>query len=202
MCWNREVSIISGTTASILCVYLIINGKKNDIIIAVISLTIALMQFAEAFMWEGYNTGNISKSNFGGNLGLVALFLQPLALGLSILLLSGYSVVLSIAFVVLWVVLGVPNLLPLLKKKWLSKPGCNGHLQWEFLEPMLSSSFAPLYWIVMLFGWLLMKPISEGIHYSILALTTLFITWNIFPGEWGSLWCFIANLLPLGRILW
>jgi hypothetical protein len=198
MCWNREVSILTGTTATALCGYLLVNGKGNDIPVALVSLAVALMQFAEAFLWEGVNQQDISKTTLGGRIGLLALFLQPLALSVGIAWVRGWSVPLV---GVVWAILALPTLLPLLRREWTAQAGKCGHLQWSFLEPMLQSAFAPFYWVVMLGGWLLFQPLSEGVWYSTMAVTTLLVTTHFFPGEWGTLWCFIANALPLGRIL-
>ncbi len=197
MCWNREVSIITGTTATALSVYLLIYGKGNDIPIALVSLAIALMQFAEAMMWEGLDTSEETWATQGGRLGLLALFLQPLALGVGILGVTQKTLL----FVGIWAMFALPTLLPLLRRTWPVHAGPCGHLQWSFLEPMLASSFAPFYWVVMLGAWLFMKPLEEGIRYALIAVGTLVITWKFFPGEWGSMWCFLANALPLGRLL-
>ncbi len=193
MCWNREVSWATGISATGLSLYLLATGKGNDIPIALVSLTIALMQFAEALMWEGRPDG--------GRVGVTALFLQPLALGLGILWIRGASIAVLGGWVAIWAALGLPTLLPMLQQAWPAKPGCHGHLQWSFLEPMLASPFAVLYWAVMLGGWLLLKPVREGTGYAAMAAGTLAITWFFFPGEWGSLWCFLANALPLARLL-
>jgi hypothetical protein len=200
MCWNREVSLITGTTATAFCGYLLIYGKGNDIPVALVSLAVALMQFAEAFLWEGIKDQDLAKTTRGGNLGLIALFLQPLALGVGIAWIRGPSWSVPL-FAAIWGIVALPTLLPLLRRKWTAQAGPCGHLQWSFLEPMLTSAFAPLYWVVMLGGWLLFKPFTEGIWYSAMAVSTLLLTALVFPGEWGSLWCFLANILPLGRIL-
>ena len=193
MCWNREVSWATGLSATGISLYLLASGKGNDIPIALVSLTIALMQFAEALMWEG--------RVIGGRLGVTALFLQPLALVLGILWLRNASLVWMGAWIAIWAAVGLPTLLPMLRKTWPATPGCKGHLQWSFLDPMLASPFAVLYWAVMLGGWLFLKPVQEGVGYAALAGGTLAITWFFFPGEWGSLWCFLANALPLARLL-
>jgi hypothetical protein len=198
MCWNREVSLVTGSTAAALSIYLLVHGKGNDIPIAWVSLAVALMQFAEARMWEGIDAQDPATTSQGGRLGLLALLLQPLALGLGIAYIYGAKYMLGFATV--WVIAALPTL-PLFRREWPMKAGPCGHLQWSFLEPLLASSFAPLYWATMLGGWLLLKPWEEGLWYSAIAVGTLGITWRFFPGEWGSLWCFLANALPLGRLL-
>jgi hypothetical protein len=192
MCWNREVSWATGLSATALSAYLLKTGTANDIPVALVSFAIALMQFAEALMWD--------KVRIGGHLGVLALFLQPLALGVGLGWLHG-SYAAMLGFVVLWGILALPTLIPMLQRtEWPAEPGCHGHLQWSFLEPMLSSPFAILYWVTMLGGWLFLKG-GEGPGYVAMAIITLAITRAFFPGEWGSLWCFLANALPLGRIL-
>ncbi len=151
-------------------------------------------------MWEGVNTNSESKMTLGSQIGLLALFLQPLALGLGVAWIRNW-VTEGFMFGGLWSILAIPTLVFLLSRNWKIQPGTCGHLQWSFLEPMLRSSFAPFYWAVMLGGWLLFKPFSEGLRYSLLAIGTLIVTWLFYPGEWGSLWCFLANVLPLGRLL-
>ena len=198
MCWNREVSLVSGTTAVALSVYLFLYGKGNDIPVALVSFAIALMQFAEAEMWQTVETGTPGS---GGQLGVLALFLQPLVLGLGIWWARKGATWIGVGFLALWSILALPTLLPLLQKEWPAAVGTCGHLQWSFLEPMLASPFAPLYWSVMLFGWLFLKPVWEGVWYSGIAIVTLVVTRFMFPGEWGSLWCFLANVLPLGRLI-
>ncbi len=192
MCWSYEVSLFTGTTAAALSVYLLVYGKGNDIPIALVSITIALMQFAEAMMW--------ANDTRGGKVGILALFLQPLALGLGIAWIRGWMWG-AVVFAGIWATLGIPTLRRLIKEDWPISVGKCGHLQWSFLAPMLESAFAPIYWATMLGAWLLLEPFEEGAHYAFMALLTLGITWKVFPGEWGSLWCWIANALPLGRIL-
>lgn len=194
MCWNREVSLTTGVTATALSLYLLTKGKGNDIPVALVSLAIALMQFAEALMWE--------RDPRGGHLGLLALFLQPLALGLGIVWARGFPWWSAVLVILVWSVFGIPTLSKLLSKtEWPAEPGCGGHLRWSFLGPMLASPFAPVYWATMLGGWLLFRPFQEGLEYSLTAVGTLLVTQAFFPGEWGSLWCFLANALPLGRLM-
>ncbi len=201
MCWNREVSLFSGITASALSTYLLFYGKRpNDLPIALVSLAIALMQFAEVFLWEAVETGH--NTGTGGRLGILALFLQPLALTVGIAISHGNSSITVLSCIIgIWAIFALPTLYRLLSPIWPVQPGKCGHLQWSFLEPMLRSPFAILYWCVMLGGWLFLRPFQEGLQYSLLAISTLTLTWWYFPGEWGTMWCFLANLLPLGRIL-
>lgn len=200
MCWSREVSLTTGVTASVLSVYLLAFGKGNDIPVALVSLVIALMQFGEAFMWDGWEKEDMPASSLGAHIGILSLLLQPLVLGASVLWIRGFPSWTLVVFGLIWFAAAFP-LRSLLRREWRVQPGCGGHLRWPFLKPFLESAFAYLYWPVMLGAWLLFKPFSEGFQYSLMAVGTFLVTWRFFPGEWGTLWCFVANLLPLGRIL-
>lgn len=201
MCWSYEVSLMTGATATIMSVYLLTYGKGNDIPIALVSIVIAFMQFGEALMWKGVTEKDERKSTLGAHVGILSLLLQPLVLGLSALWISGFPTSILILFVGLWNIMSFSVARSLLSQSWNPQPGCGGHLRWPFLQPLLDSIFSWIYWPVMFGAWLLFRPFSEGLHYSLMALGTFGITWWLFPGEWGTLWCFIANLLPLGRIL-
>lgn len=204
MCWNREVSLITGWTATVFSLYLFWTGKGNDIPVALVALTVGFMQFAEAEMWKesvAEETNREATSNKGGQLGILTLTLQPLAFGLGLLWLYKLSWLLYIAFVGLWSILAIPLLRDTLSRDWPVTPGCGGHLQWSFLKSLLDSPFAILYWGIMLGGWLFLKPFSTGVSYACMAVATWGITYLFYPGEWGSLWCFIANGLVLGRLL-
>jgi hypothetical protein len=202
MCWSYEVSLITGATATVLSVYLLLKGKGNDIPVALVSLAIALMQFGEALMWRGYEDSSLQKSTLGSHIGIVSLLLQPLVLGLGVLWSRGVPAWILVLFLGLWCGVAIPVGKRLLSRTWNPLPGCGGHLRWPFLKPFLESAFAGLYWPVMFGAWLLFRPFSEGLQYSLMAIATFSVTWFFFPGEWGTFWCFVANALPLGRILW
>lgn len=201
MCWNYEVSLGTGVSATVLSLYLLMKGKGNDIPVALVSLVIALMQFGEALMWKGAVLSNARKSTQGAHLGIVSLLLQPLVLGLSTLWIRGFRAEWLGVFVTVWILTAIPIGRNLLQQSWNPQPGCGGHLQWPFLKPFLKSPFAVVYWVVMFGAWLLFRPFSEGFQYSVMAIGTWALTWWLFPGEWGTLWCFVANLLPLGRLI-
>lgn len=201
MCWSYEVSLITGVTATAMSLYLLTFGKGNDIPVALVSIVIAMMQFGEALMWQGVDKKSVKFSTLGAHVGIVSLLLQPLVLGLGVLWIRAFPTWILGLFSLLWISVAWPIGRQLLGESWTPQPGCGGHLRWPFLKPFLESAFAWLYWPVMFGAWLLFRPFSEGFQYSFMALGTFGITWWLFPGEWGTLWCFVANLLPLGRLL-
>lgn len=197
MCWSYEASLITGITATIMNAYLLAYKKGNAIPVALLGIVIAIMQFGEAFMWKGVTEKDKRKSTLGSHIGIISLLLQPLVLGMSIMWIRGFPTLVLSAFFGIWCIMSYSISYSLLTQHWNPQPGYGGHLQWPFLQPFLNSIFAWLYWCVILGAWLLMQPFSEGLKHSLGALSTYIITKVFFPKEWGTLWCFIANILPI-----
>ena len=153
-------------------------------------------------MWEGLNTDDAKKSDLGGKLGITALFLQPLILGISCLYFGGFGLLITLLFVTVGLLISVPLYLKMMRKEWNlpATVGYNGHLSWLFTADIRGTLFGVFYWITMLGAWLLLKPLKEGIFYAGIAAVSVLITLKLYPNEWGSLWCFLANLLPVTRL--
>ncbi len=203
MCWNREVSLITGTTSVVLSSFLLWRNSGNDVPIALISLAVALMQFAEAFMWEGLAEQNDKKGDLGGKLGITALFLQPLILGISCLHFGGFGRLGVTLFAVLGLLVSVPLYRKMMQKEWHQPAtvGCNHHLEWLFTNDIRGTAFGVFYWVTMLGAWLFLKPFHEGLFYAGIATASVLVTLKLYPNEWGSMWCFLANLLPFLRLI-
>jgi hypothetical protein len=212
MCWSRQVSLATGWSASILSFLLLVRGRGNDIPVALVSLTIAAMQFAEAYMWESIEipmeqvedrVRKVETATRGARAGMTSLFVQPLVLGLVSLVWGRAKAtpLRILGFVSAWACLALPTFFEVWERKWVAPalPGSRGHLEWAFLPPIRNGLFPWLYWPVMLFAWLLLVPLWEGAFYSFMSVLTLILTVFFYPGEWGSLWCFLANALPLAR---
>jgi hypothetical protein len=203
MCWNREVSLATGTSSVVLSLFLLLRGRGNDAPIALLSMAVALMQFAEVRMWEFQETRDLSVANQGAHLGITALFLQPLLLGTATIYLRTGSWIATAAFVATGIAVAAPLYWKMIQKSWIppATVGCNGHLEWHFTEEIQGSAFGIFYWIVMLGAWVFLRPAWEGLLYGGLAIGSVLTTIALYPGEWGSLWCFLANGLPLLRLL-
>lgn len=202
MCWNRESSLITGTTSVALSSFLLWRNRGNDVPIALISLAVSLMQFAEAFMWEGITAEEPEKGTLGGKLGTTALFLQPLILGTACLYFGGFGLLATGLFAVLGLLVSAPLYRKMMQKEWRppATVGRNGHLEWLFTADIRGTAFGVFYWITMLGAWFLLTPRSEGAFYAIIAAVSVFLTIQFYPGEWGSMWCFLANLLPVSAV--
>jgi hypothetical protein len=152
-------------------------------------------------MWESQEGNNEAIEDIGGKLGVTALFLQPLLLGTTSLYYGGFGIQATAIFVCIGLLASVPWFINAVRTTWRPPAtiGCNGHLEWLFTKDIRKSAFGIFYWITMLGAWWLLP--HEGPMYSLMAAASVLITIRFYPGEWGSLWCFLANLLPLTRIV-
>ena len=186
----------------VLVFFLLLRGRGNDVPIALLRAAIALMQFAEAQMWEFQATRQAAVGAQGARLGITALFLQPLLLGSAALYLRGGMVAASL-FGTIGLAIAAPLYLRMMQKSWIppATVGCNAHLEWQFTKDMRGTAFGIFYWIVMLGAWAILLPSWEGLLYGGLAAGSVLLTIGLYPGEWGSFWCFLANGLPILRLL-
>jgi hypothetical protein len=202
MCWSREVSLATGATSVGIASFLLFRNRGNDVIIALLSMAIAFMQFAEAKMWEFMETGERADATLGARMGITALFLQPLVLGgATAFIAAGPSI--AAVFLLAGIILAAPLYYRMMRKSWLppATVGCNSHLQWAFLKDMYMQPYSIFYWIVMLGSWIFLQPLWEGLVYGGIAVLSVLITLIFYPGEWGSFWCFLANALPILRLM-
>jgi hypothetical protein len=165
-----------------------------DVGIALFALVVAFMQFGEFWMWRGLK--DPPKAKWGARVGILSLLLQPLILG-GLVITTTFPTLLPL-FVLVWVLMSLRSLGSLADPA-IATPGPNGHLVWNFL-PGLKTEFMVLYWPILLGAWFFL-PSSEAWLYGIGAVVSVGISKVLFPAEWGTLWCWWANLIPLIRLL-
>ena len=193
MCWNEQVSIGTALTAAALSTFLLFRRRGIDVGIALFALVVALMQLGEFWMWRGLKDPIQAKR--GARTGILSLLLQPLVLG-GIVLASRFPTFLPL-FVLVW--LGCSWRSFGLRDPATATPGPNGHLVWNFLSDMKTEFFV-LYWPILLGAWFFLQS-SEAWIYGVGAVVSVGISKVLFPAEWGTLWCWWANLIPLIRLL-
>lgn len=202
MCFNKESSISTFISGSILSLLLYLEGDKYDKMIAIFCFVFGIMQLSEFFMWLDQDCGNIN--HYGSILGDIALNFQPL----SILLLGYYYnafyipdfILIGLIFLCL-----IPLILKICKylvsnKKLCSKEKESGHLKWDFAYGIENYNnnlyFSGLYFLVIIGSWGFLKDSIKGATFLILGSLSLIYSKLSFK-EWESMWCFISNLAPL-----
>lgn len=196
MCWSENVSLGTALSATGISAFLLYRNRGIDVGIAVFALVVALMQLGEVWMWQGLQ--DHEKATLGARVGIVSLILQPLVLGCIVLLYLGIPIV-ALLFVLVWLLCSwrsfqsLHNPIP-------ATPGPNGHLQWNFLSAMSTPEFLGLYWPILLGSWYFL-PTKEAWIYGIGAAGSVGLSKILYPQEWGTLWCWWANLLPFVRLL-
>ena len=209
MCWSAPVSLATFISSSLMCAYLWNRNITNDKPFAIFIMCFASMQLFEFFMWS-----DMKGHSFSSKLSLVFVLLQPLSL---VAALYYYRPNL---YKQLWekaVLLGV-GLLSLLKAsvatyhafvtdakgKWLSVKGPNCHLVWWFNKyankmPQLAQ-LDYMYNFLLIMAMLMIKPFGHALFFVFLTFGACLYTNKYYPGENGSLWCWLANIVALTAI--
>lgn len=202
MCFNKEVSLMTGIIGIALCVYLFIRNNPNDRFISIAFISVAAMQFIEFFMWIGQSDKKINL--LATKMGFLLLWAQPLVFLLSSLL---GTIIISKIFVILASIcsflvfsiacLYIFNLKSSQDRNWITKPGKNGHLSWSFfhhyneipqflrydykylLPFLIFLTIIPFWKAIIYFGLLLFSFL-----YSILKYNK--------TKEFGTIWCWVS----------
>ncbi len=196
MCWNEQVSFATAISAAGFSLLLFLRNQGIDVGIGAFALVVALMQLGEAWMWQGLQ--DPAKATWGARLGILSLLLQPLVLGCMVLVYHGFPTV-ALVFACVWCVAAWRSF-QTLRAPAAATPGPHGHLEWNFLSAMSTPEFLGLYWPVLLGTWYFL-PAKEAWLYGIGAAGSVGISKFLYPREWGTLWCWWANLLPVVRLI-
>ena len=136
MCFNKEVSLMTGIIGISLCIYLFIRNNPNDRFISIAFIFVAGMQFIEYFMWIGQSDNKINI--LATKLGFLLLWLQLVFLLSSFLgtlwipkIIIVFASILSL-IVFLIACLFIYNINAKQDKNWIIRPGLNKHLSWSF----------------------------------------------------------------------
>ena len=208
MCWNAEVSLITFLTSAVMCVYLWYRNEVNDRSIALWIFSFSLMQLFEFFMWI-----NMKNHTISAKLSLIFILIQPLVLAGGLIKYGNFYNS-KWAKYFLWSVITISGIKALYttyyafvtdaKSKWLSVKGPNCHLIWHFVKNENNMPFLTrinwLYYWPLLFCCLLIQPFNVGIMYVIFGAITFNFSKYYYGYEYGSIWCWISNILGLFAI--
>jgi hypothetical protein len=190
MCWNASVSLntyIFGLFASSFAYY---NGVTN-ILGFIFYQSFIIMQLIEYFIW--------SKTFSNRLLSQIALFVilcQPIFNIIKIETQSELIPYLLVAYLVFIIIL-YTIIIPVNTIQFSSVSSKNGHLSWKWLN-------WNIYIIAIWYAFLSLRWIIDKMYLTLIFVTIILIISIILYKEtntWGSMWCWIANLISFYFIL-
>jgi len=188
MCWNAEVSFESFGLGIVGIILAIVMGMSPSMILFFAS--IVFMQFIEGIVWT---YGRDPDINFYASLSAAGLLvLQPIASILAIAP-AQYKIPMLLGYVVLGLISQVierrsdPRSL---REQYRMEEG--EHLIWKWMEPIPWRS--RVIYFMFLIGPLI---ITKQYDFIALVLLTLAVSVYSFGKGWGSMWCWIVDLMAM-----
>lgn len=181
MCWSAEVSLKTYLFGMLLATLAKIN-KSVDNPTWLFLVLFTHIQLVEYFLWK--NIDNPERLQFWSKIGAAIIVAQPFFIinmvkdqSLRLKLLAGWT-----AFVL------IPFLIQ--NKKFETKIGENGHLEWNWFP---SNSLFFVAWITL---WFLPLFLTKNYKFIGLALAGFIPSLYFFLKykTWGSMWCWISVL--------
>ena len=189
MCWNKEVSLntflFSLFGISFAYFNNVINFYEYLYFISFIS-----MQLLEYFAWSNLN--NKKMNTFLSKIGLFLIFIQPIFYTLS----RDINNKIKTWIIALYIVFSMFCLVYFPIDFSMNKAK-NGHLAWNWLN---FPTIIILIWLSFIFGLILYQ--KQYFKFGVYLMVVLAIYYTYYKtNTWGSLWCWIANLLSVQLIL-
>lgn len=192
MCWSAEVSLNTFLFAAFVSGLGLWNGAFTLPYVLGL-LTFSSMQLLEYFMWT--HIGNAAKVTLLSKLGMLLIFLQPLAFMMRIedVATRGYATAAYLLFAAVYLMW----IRPLHQTRWNTRVAKNGHLQWEWLTAPFWAAFI---WVCFLacHNLFVHKDMTQAfIRMGIFFFIPFIISYVLYAqhGTWGSVWCHISNLV-------
>ena len=201
MCYSAKSSLTTYVLSSILSIGLFLVGDKYDKTLAIFCLTFGHMQLVEYLMWIDQDCGKIN--HYATILGHIVLMLEPISILVCGLIYNTFNIprnyltlllVISLIPLILVIIMNYNN-----NKKLCSKEEKSGHLEWNFVNGNTEkwpNYYTFIYFTIILLTWLFFKDRKKGFLIFLIVSTTLAYSSFNFK-QWESMWCLIANIIPL-----
>lgn len=190
MCWNASVSLntfIFGLFAILFSYYNNESNMKN----VIFYLSFIVMQLIEYFIWSKTFSNTLLSQ-----IAFLVIFLQPI---FNILNIDSDQELIPclLAVYLIFVIILYTIIIPFNTIEFSTIPSKNGHLSWNWLNCNL---LIILIWYMFLSSkWIIDKM------YITLILTTIVLIISIIlykdTNTWGSLWCWVCNIVSFSIIL-
>lgn len=185
MCWNAGVSLntfIFGTISAIIALIL----NKVSLTTIMIVYTVSLIQLMEYFAWR--NIHNKKIIYYLSIIGSLILLFQISLLNYSYLKSANEKKQLFIILLLFAITTFFYNIV---NKKFKMEKGTDGHLKWLWIDFPLPIIF------IIIFLYLYPASRTETKYTFIFLLISIILSLYYYYKykTWGSMWCFIANIL-------
>lgn len=190
MCWNSKVSLNTFSFSLFGILFALFNNviKIFDFLWY---LSFISMQLLEYFTWENLNDKKMNRL-----LSKIGLFLIVIQIPLFILSCSKVENKIKLILIGLYIIFSLFCIYYFPIDFSMNKAP-NGHLSWNWLNFPTIICFI---WLSFMFGLYLYQ--KEYFKFSIYSIIILSIYYTYYKTHtWGSLWCWIANILALGLII-
>ncbi len=203
MCYSANASIISfsfGIIGSLLCVSL---GTVTDKVIGFFMYFVSFMQGIEYLLWTHQVCDNYNK--FVSILGMTLNHLQPIVLGLLVILFNTELNKLKLHwiyfFMAIYLLVIIPYSIQFLQDPKLLctiKNKETTHLQWNWNSIKYSDFVYTLFTLTFCALFLLGLPkLKYGIYASLTSIITISTSKYFYPQKHtGAIWCFYVVFLP------
>jgi hypothetical protein len=206
MCWSAEVSFATFVFSTACNFFLWKRNWCNDRCNAVFSQTFSFMQFLEGVIWLDID-GTLGWNESCSIAIKPTLFAQAGSLAFGYLIEHGTLPVVAWSAIVATVVAVLGRLMfDLSSPPRLVVVGPGGHLLWPSLGKFDLLFLACVYPMGMSFPFFFYRPRIHGLIYALSGPTSIVFTAFAFSGlvgfggitgEFGSVWCHIANMYGL-----
>jgi hypothetical protein len=191
MCWNKEISLntflFSLFSASLAYYNNVINIYGLLFLISFIS-----MQLVEYFTWKYLNNKKINT--LLSKIALFLIFIQPI---LSLQIYYGpkdKSLILKLQLIYIVFMTSVLSYYPIDFSMYREK---NGHLAWNWLK---FPFFVSVIWTAFQIGFFFYKKDYAIFFINFIIVAIVYYNYHK-TNTWGSLWCWIANIISIGLLI-
>ncbi len=191
MCWNERVSLNTFLFSMFAASMALKNGVGTtpDVMFYMFFST---MQLIEYFLWK--NLDNKEANAFWSRIGLLLIVLQPIVSMWAIKDAKKKNVLLSLYILGALIVFTIVK--PIGTINFSSHRAPNGHLAWDWLD-------FPKWVFVGFIFFQLISLFLNGLYLRLfVALATVILIYFTYvkSGTWGSMWCWISNMLGLSLL--
>ena len=185
MCWNAEVSL-NTFIFGVLSAVIVLSINKNELPRVLILLTIAAIQLVEYFAWKNINNKKIIK--IISLIGICIILLQLIFL--NAFYLKGKELIIILILLFITFIFSLIHIIN--NNKLRMNRAVNGHLAWHWVN-------VPLPLLILIFGFYLYSGIRNrniNVIFIIVLLSVSLYCYYKYK-TWGSMWCYISNILWL-----